>query len=43
MSTLENKLPPPAIRAAASLIIAAPTPLESNEEGSNYHILMMKR
>lgn len=39
MSTLQK----PLIRPAASLIIAAPTPLEAKENGSNYHILMMKR
>ena len=39
MSTVEK----PAIRPAASLIIAAPLPLESQGKGSNYHILMLKR
>lgn len=39
MSTLEQ----PLIRPAASLIIAAPVPLENKEEGSNFRVLMMKR
>ncbi|KAG2234820.1 hypothetical protein BDF21DRAFT_86313 [Thamnidium elegans] len=39
MSTLEK----PLIRPAASLIIAAPEPLDNKENGCNYRILMMKR